>query len=503
MEERFFHKEIVILGQGCNSNCVFCFQEKREPAFFPTRELFEKIVKARNRGANWLILSGGEPTIHPDFLGLVRAARDVGYRRIQVTTNGRMFASGEFTRGAAEAGLTEATLSVHGSTAEKHDALTCVPGSFEQVSRAAENCRKEGIKLSFNTAVNSLNIDDLKDIIQYIHEGLGFEQFDYDLVGTVPGGRSWERDLMPDHGDIRENYRKTLKYAEEHGLVVWVLRTPIENFPRGYEYHKEPWESMAHDVISQWTRVWSAGFSCGEGKCEYCEGRPICNYVKPLYNKAKCGELDYITGSPDPQKLEDARGLSRNFMVKNFKDVSAVEDAGFRPFFRASFDGLSGGLDGVVHKLELAESAGIPAELVFSVNHESLGSLDQLDGGLDTWFSPTNPYKYVKYGFEGSNIMFDTTGVLMSLPEVFESVKGKWMNVPLCMKKGREREYWLNLDDFSGDMELRPRRFANRLSAEVRVHRWECDECTLARECPGFFGDYVKLFGFEDVKSAD
>ena len=49
--------------------------------------------------------SGGEPTIYPRFLDVLRMARELGFSHTQVATNGIQFTSLEFAEQCKEAGL--------------------------------------------------------------------------------------------------------------------------------------------------------------------------------------------------------------------------------------------------------------------------------------------------------------------------------------------------------------------------------------------------------------
>ena len=126
MEEKFFKKAIVSTGLGCNLHCIFCLQEKRTPTFFTKETILKEILRRRQEGADWLILTGGEATIHKNFFDFIAFGKKIGYVRIQVVTNGRMFSSEKFARQAARAGLTEETVSFHGSTKQKHDTFYCI-----------------------------------------------------------------------------------------------------------------------------------------------------------------------------------------------------------------------------------------------------------------------------------------------------------------------------------------------------------------------------------------
>lgn len=51
-------------------------------------------------------LSGGEPTVHPDFFQIIETCKDSGVKTVMVNTNGRKFASSvEFTTKTKEAGV--------------------------------------------------------------------------------------------------------------------------------------------------------------------------------------------------------------------------------------------------------------------------------------------------------------------------------------------------------------------------------------------------------------
>lgn len=72
--------------------CVYCMPE--EMLFRPTRELMshDEILRLLRLfvelGIDKVRLTGGEPTVHPDLIPIVRGIRDAGIHRISMTTNG-------------------------------------------------------------------------------------------------------------------------------------------------------------------------------------------------------------------------------------------------------------------------------------------------------------------------------------------------------------------------------------------------------------------------------
>ena len=85
---------IIEVNSNCNMNCPLCFASAR-PGFSLTMEEVEAILDdfIRTEGAPEVIqFSGGEPTIHPQILDFVRAAKDRGIPFTMINTNGKRIA---------------------------------------------------------------------------------------------------------------------------------------------------------------------------------------------------------------------------------------------------------------------------------------------------------------------------------------------------------------------------------------------------------------------------
>src|SRR4029079_7932833 len=121
----------VRLTFDCNNRCVFCLDsDTHDGQMRDSEEIKKQILDERPHGAPRLILSGGEPTIHPNYVDFIRLGARAGYRKIQTVTNGRMFQYPPFLEKCMAAGLTEITFSLHGPNPRIHDALVGVKGAF-------------------------------------------------------------------------------------------------------------------------------------------------------------------------------------------------------------------------------------------------------------------------------------------------------------------------------------------------------------------------------------
>jgi cyclic pyranopterin phosphate synthase len=89
---RDIHYLRISLTDKCNMRCVYCMSE--DMIFQPNDELLttaeiRRLVQIFARlGVDKIRLTGGEPTVHPDLLAIVRDIRATGITRISMTTNG-------------------------------------------------------------------------------------------------------------------------------------------------------------------------------------------------------------------------------------------------------------------------------------------------------------------------------------------------------------------------------------------------------------------------------
>ncbi len=150
-------------GLRCNNHCAFCPQRALRGvagsrAELDTDEVLRRIEQGRRDGHDEVAFTGGEPAIRPDIEDLIAAARRAGFSRVSVSTNGRMFAYRARARRLMEAGLTGASVSLHGPDAATHDGLCGTPGAFEQAVRGIANLSAVAMEMGRKLALNTVTI---------------------------------------------------------------------------------------------------------------------------------------------------------------------------------------------------------------------------------------------------------------------------------------------------------------------------------------------------------
>ena len=164
------------LGWACNNDCVFCAeQERREHSRvigrfrIPAEEIVADLRRFRAEGFDHVTFLGGEPTIRKDLPQLIHTARQLGYARVLITSNGRMLGDRSRLRTLLRAGLTDVCISLHGPDAATHDGLTGNPGSFAAAERALFELVLAHQPFFTSTVITRPNEATLESLVQFLH----------------------------------------------------------------------------------------------------------------------------------------------------------------------------------------------------------------------------------------------------------------------------------------------------------------------------------------------
>ena len=225
-------KVIVNVTYQCNNHCRFCAVGNRIKAHLPLADIQERLRAHRRAGIELLDIDGGEPTLHPELIELVRWSRAEGFRVVNVTTNGRVLAYEKAARALMRSGLTELLVSLHGPTAEVHDALTSVPGSFAQTTQGLANAIRlapEGVSVGVNTTLARGNMGHLLEVAELV-ESLGARRLNVQFL--TPFGRA-DRELAPDPRQAAPILRRLVDGFGDR-LLLQIINLPYCFLP-GYE----------------------------------------------------------------------------------------------------------------------------------------------------------------------------------------------------------------------------------------------------------------------------
>lgn len=270
-------KVILNLSYRCNNECVFCSVGDRERVDGRLEDQLAALERAAEQGVRLLDLDGGEPTLYPKLLPVVDRATELGFARITVTTNGRMLGYEGFAERLARRGV-ELLISLHGASAETHEPLTRVPGSFDETVAGIRRAREAFGRLGVNTTVVRDNLADLPALGRLL-VSLGVDTWNVQLL-TPFGHAIARRDLAPDWDEALDALRSLREEFAER-LTLQIVGLPLcglgEHEALGLDDH--------HKGVRQMLFVDGAQVSLGaylderrahDAACSGCERQLLC-----------------------------------------------------------------------------------------------------------------------------------------------------------------------------------------------------------------------------------
>ncbi len=148
----------------CPLRCPHCYvagQGDRDSEM-SLAEIVRVLEEAKDLGVLFLLVSGGEPMLRPDFFEVLQAARRMHFH-LQVKTTGLYLGRTEARRLARFAPI-QVDLSIHGARAETHDAFVGMRGAFERAVAAFEALREAGVRVGVRTSLVGQNAGEAHEI---------------------------------------------------------------------------------------------------------------------------------------------------------------------------------------------------------------------------------------------------------------------------------------------------------------------------------------------------
>jgi len=180
----------VSVTDRCDFRCTYCMAE--DMTFLPKAELLtlEELDRLCSafvaKGVRKLRLTGGEPLVRRNVMGLVRSlgrhVQSGALDELTLTTNGSQLA--KYAAELKDAGVRRINVSLDTLDPAKFRDITRW-GRIEQVLEGIEAARSAGLQVKINTvALRGINEDEIEKLMLWAH-GKGM---DFTLIETMPMG---------------------------------------------------------------------------------------------------------------------------------------------------------------------------------------------------------------------------------------------------------------------------------------------------------------------------
>lgn len=182
-------KPIVVwnITRTCNLRCIHCYADshaQQYPGELTWEQCCAVIDDLADYRANALLLSGGEPLLHPRLPQILERAAGKGLK-VTISTNGTKITP-SYAKLFKELGVAYVGISLDGIGAV-HDQFRGVPGAFEKAILGFKHCEEAGQKTGLRLTLTRNNVQCMEQILDFIERENIKRVCFYHLVPTGRG----------------------------------------------------------------------------------------------------------------------------------------------------------------------------------------------------------------------------------------------------------------------------------------------------------------------------
>jgi MoaA/NifB/PqqE/SkfB family radical SAM enzyme len=310
---------LVELTNHCNLSCKHCFDKRHTGAGYLNIDTIEAILHpAGQHGYDSISLTGGEPTLHPEFQQIMANAMTSGYQ-VGFVTNGWNFVDIYKQMPDVLSELSVINFSLDGANEATHDTLRR-RGSFRRVMQAVSICTVKHIPFTFNTVITAQNHVEIEALVELAAKmGSRGIRFGY----LIPSKRSLTEKLVLDHAQLK-NIQAEITILQKKSKIPVILA------PGFYDHNLFPCSTLQG---KEFNIDWQGNVTLCCHLSGYGEGpstKDIVGNLSALSFQEATRKLKHLrdqlhkdkTGHHDSQCFKDIDYLPCRYCLNYFEKVS-------------------------------------------------------------------------------------------------------------------------------------------------------------------------------------
>ena len=220
---KYYPKELVIeLTNICNFRCPFCYKDALVGGKYIDEILIDSLNNIIKGKISNILLTGGEPTLHPSFLKYLEMFSD--YAKVRMVSNGS-----QFYRYDSEAlkRLSMVQFSLYGSDDVEYEKVTGEARGFYKLEKSIEVAKKRDIPFSIAT---TLNINTLMRAEEYIQTAimLGAKRVNIGTADMFGRELNAHQNRTSENIDIEKFMLQLLEYKKKYQKKINVVVNNID-----------------------------------------------------------------------------------------------------------------------------------------------------------------------------------------------------------------------------------------------------------------------------------
>jgi MoaA/NifB/PqqE/SkfB family radical SAM enzyme len=252
---------VMRVSDDCMRSCAYCNIQKRKTsdvALLPISRITEILDECREIGIKELIISGGDPFMRPDILGIVKEAITRGLSPFLTT---KSYVSAERATALAELGQRWLQVSIDTFDPATASLLTGSKQFVEQVAASIINLVNAGVEVRTNSIVTKLNIRQIPDLAERLFQsGVRFMRFTSVSVSMYMPDSV---DLLPSYDDCRWLLEQLAPYEKQLDIR---FNSPVPSGPQG----ERDYDKRSLCTAGIWGLIMHS-----DGKVTICDEMPL------------------------------------------------------------------------------------------------------------------------------------------------------------------------------------------------------------------------------------
>jgi radical SAM protein with 4Fe4S-binding SPASM domain len=218
-----FRNVYLYITEKCQLRCGHCYMgERLERAIvMPYEQVCSTLLLWRKMGGSKLTILGGEPSLHPDFVDIIRFANQVGYEHVILTTNGLRPAAVKLAE-LEPADFAYVQVSLDGGSARTHESIRGHGTFGVSLETMGELCRA-GFDTRIICTVNRANREDVLDLLP-VADDLGVSLVKYHVFSVIGRGHGND-ELAMEPPEWIDFYEHLDEIAGDYKTRIWYQPT--------------------------------------------------------------------------------------------------------------------------------------------------------------------------------------------------------------------------------------------------------------------------------------
>lgn len=286
------------VGYACNNRCRHCVIEDSKDKLIEqhtsydltTEECLNQLDFATEKGAKFIVLTGGEVTIRKDFPILMNKCKEYDFD-ITIQTNGRRLFTENVAKSIIEYKKVRCLIALHGANESTHDSITQVAGSFSETCKGIRHMTENNVLVVLKVVISKINMNELVQIINLASE-LGVQYICFAFPHGQGAARKNFEEIIPTYTALSPILKNMVEEAKNKRINIEFKAIPFCIIPYAMQLVGELKYLSGNTLCTQvkedtfdWETV-RKGIKRKSPKCESCDMNSICEGVWSEYSES-------------------------------------------------------------------------------------------------------------------------------------------------------------------------------------------------------------------------